>query len=333
MTIQCEYCPRGCKISENKTGYCQMYTVQNGVIIERFPYSWSGLNQSHIEQFPFFHAYPGSRSLMIGTAGCTMDCKYCSNAYIAKCPVEEVPLMNLIPEKVVTIAKKSGCQSIVFAINEPVVSLTSFLDLAISAKKEGIMVGCLTNGYLTNNSLQKLCEACDFMNISLKTLTDHEYADLTGVTSILPICNSITYASSICHLEITTPVIEPISSEKLGKICRFIAQINPEIPWHVLRLLPEYMLKNAPPPDIQKIELILHDLRKMLPYTYFGNYVGAQGLSTLCPVCGNIVIERINTGTCGGRLIGYHLSNGKCSHCNTKIPITGDYVDWEGIDS
>jgi pyruvate-formate lyase-activating enzyme len=266
---------------------------------------------------------------MIGTAGCSMDCKYCSNAYIAKCPVEEVALMHLMPEQVVRMAIRSGCHSIVFGINEPTVSLPSFVELARVAKREGILMGCLTNGYLTESSMQKLCDACDFINISLKGLNDQEYADLTGVSSIIPIFNAIRYASSVCHLEITTSVFEPVSEENLGKICHFIAQINPHIPWHVLRLLPEYMLKDAPAPDVEKTDLILRNLRSILPYTYFGNYVGAQGLSTLCPSCGNIVMERINTGTCGGRLIGYYLRNGNCPSCNTGIPLTGEFVDWE----
>ena len=327
--MKCDFCPRRCSISENGVGYCQMYTCNEGIIIERHPFSWSGLNQSHIEQFPFFHAYPGSRSLMIGTAGCTMDCQYCSNAYIAKQRVEEVTLTYLIPQQVVSIAKRSNCQSIVFAINEPTVSLPSFVKLADCAKKEGLFVGCLSNGYLTKQSLHALCAACDFINISLKGLDDQSYFELTGIPSFGPIIDAIKYASSHVHLEITTPVFEPLSQMHMSQICHEIAQIDPFIPWHVFRLLPEYMLKNAPPPDIEKISDILSDLRSVLPYAYFGNYVGTQGLSTHCPSCGNLVLERINTGTCGGRLIDYKLINGCCPVCNTRIPMFGEYVDWE----
>ena len=61
-----------------------MYQVEGDAVRERFPHKWCAYSVSRVESIPFYHAYPGSRCLVIGTAGCNFDCRYCSNSYVAK---------------------------------------------------------------------------------------------------------------------------------------------------------------------------------------------------------------------------------------------------------
>lgn len=82
--MRCNYCEWRCELKEGNTGVCGAYIMKNGAIKEKLPHHWSSLNVVHIESLPFYHAYPGSRSLSIGSSGCNFDCSYCSNSYIAR---------------------------------------------------------------------------------------------------------------------------------------------------------------------------------------------------------------------------------------------------------
>lgn len=87
-------------------------------------------------------------------------------------------------------------------------------------------------------------------------------------------------------------------------------------------------MKECQPPSINDINTKLEYARKLLPYIYFGNFVGSEWVSTLCPGCGKTVIERINLGGCGGKITEYSLDDNKCPDCGQEIPIYGKRMHW-----
>ena len=80
----CPYCERRCYLAEDGVGFCRMYTWAGGQVVERFPHRYSCMFVNHIETVPFYHFQPGSRTFVLGGAGCNFDCEYCSNAYVAR---------------------------------------------------------------------------------------------------------------------------------------------------------------------------------------------------------------------------------------------------------
>lgn len=252
--MECFYCEKRCNLEKGTTGVCGMYTEVNAEIRERFPNRWSSYQASHIEQIPFYHAYPGSRSLAIGTAGCNFNCRYCMNSYVAKERPENLDLFEITPEKVVNMAKLSGCHNIVFGVNEVTVSLPSVINVAKEAKLNNIPMGCLTNGYMTEESAELVAENISFLNISLKSISPEFYIKYAEVDDIKPILRNIERFAKTNHVEITTPIVQSVNDKEIGEIARFIHDINPNIPWHVFRLLPEYKMKDCEYPDIQEID-------------------------------------------------------------------------------
>jgi pyruvate-formate lyase-activating enzyme len=170
-----------------------MYTVSDGEIRERFPHRWSACSTSVIESMPFYHVYPGSRCLTIGTAGCNFRCSYCSNAHIAKedPELQQAKMFNIPPDELVAMAKRMNCRSIVFNVNEPAVSIPSLIELSREAEKAGIMTGCLTNGYMTEESADILASIFSFFNISLKVLSDSFNKNFIGISSSKPVLRNI----------------------------------------------------------------------------------------------------------------------------------------------
>ncbi len=319
--MRCNYCERRCRIGSGETGFCRMYTVSQGVITERFPHRWSACGTSRMEAFPFYHVFPGSRSLAIGTTSCNFRCRYCSNAYIAKEDPEsqQERMYHLTPREVVAMAKKMSCRTIVFNVNEPTVSLPSLMDLAAEAKAAGIPMGCLTNGFMTAESTELMASIFSFFNVSLKGISKTFVREYIGASSLRPVLRNIERLAGIRHVEVTTPVIEGANDTEIDAMADFLGSVDPEIPWHVFRLLPEDEMRDRDYPSIEAIDAALRSARERLPYLYFHNFVGSDWVNTACPACGTVAIERFSLG-CGGDKLNRVLGGeGQCPGCGRAI--------------
>jgi pyruvate formate lyase activating enzyme len=325
--MECIFCEWRCNLSEDAYGVCRMYYEHGGEIRERFPNRWS-YAVSRIESLPFYHAYPGSRTLTIGTRGCNFNCRYCSNAYIALEDPETLSehTYEMTAEELAGMAKKLNCHNIVFNVNEPTVSLPDLLRLKTAAHEAGLPMGCLTNAYGTEESTELLASVFDFINIGLKGFSSAFYRDYIGVKNIEPIVRNIRALAGLRHVEVTTPVIQGVNDGDLDRIVEFLADIDPEIPWHVFRLLPEYDMKSADYPSIEQISHAVEAARKKLKFVYFHNFVGSDWVNTACPHCGMDVIERFSLGCGGDRLDDFHCVNNQCPRCGCTIKMHGRYI-------
>jgi pyruvate formate lyase activating enzyme len=325
--MQCSFCEWRCQLGEGAHGVCGMYFADHEEAKPRFPNNWS-YAVSRVEAHPFYHVYPGSRSLAIGTRGCNFKCRYCSNAHIAlqdpDVLAEHTYMMT--PEELVGMTQKLNCHNIVFNVNEPTVSMPELLHLRKAAGRAGIPMGCLTNAYGTEESTELLASIFDFINIGLKGFTSEFYREYIGVKRVDPILRNIRRLVAIRHVEVTTPVIQEVNDSELDDIAGFLAGIDREIPWHIFRLLPEHEMKGTEYPSIERISLALDSARKKLRYVYFHNFVGSDWVNTACPECGLEVIERLSLGCGGDKLSDFRCHGNLCPRCGCAIKIHGGFV-------
>ena len=326
--MRCNYCEWRCELGARKFGVCRMYYADEGRIKERFPSRWSTYAMSRVESLPFYHAYPGSRVMTLGTYGCNFSCRYCSNGYIARRdPAEQTDVMyDLSPEELVRMAIKLECQTIVFNVNEPTVSLPSLLDLKAQADKVHVPLGCLTNAFTTVEATETLAEIFSFINIGLKGITSAFHKEYIGVGDVKPILRNISTLAAKRHVEVTTPIIQGVNDNDIEEIAAFIAGIDREIPWHVFRLLPEHEMKDSDYPSIEVINQALTGARTKLAHVYFHNFVGSEWVDTVCPGCGQTVIERISLGCGGDKLSRFYCTDNKCPDCGYKIRMHGSLI-------
>jgi pyruvate formate lyase activating enzyme len=332
--MECPYCERRCELTEGGFGFCRMYTLVDDVVRERFPHRWCAYAVSRLEAIPFYHVYPGSRCLVIGSASCNIDCRYCSNSYVAKedpAGLQDI-MIDIPPERLARLAVKHGCHSIVFSINEPTVSLPSLLELAVAAREAGLTMGCLTNGYGTPEAVELLGEIFSFVNVSLKGLSPDFCASYLGIPDSGPVVRAIRQLAGHCHVEVTTPVIESVNDQELPAMADILADIGPETPWHVFRLLPTYKMSKEHYPSIDALNAKLEDLRTRLPHIYFHNFIGSEWVDTHCPACGATVITRHSLG-CGGDKLDQFLANGdKCPDCGRRLNLLGTKIAWNATE-
>lgn len=111
-------------------------------------------------------------------------------------------------------------------------------------KRKGLVVGCSSNGYFTQEAADMMLEYFDF-NISLKSLSDDYYRKHAGLKSAAFVKRNIRYlAASRTHLEVTTTVVQTVNDHEITAIADYLAGIDPQMPWHIFRLLPEYKMKD-----------------------------------------------------------------------------------------
>ena len=82
--VQCDVCPRACKMREGQRGLCFVRAVQDGRVVLTTYGRSSGFCIDPIEKKPLNHFLPGTPVLSFGTAGCNLACRFCQNWVISK---------------------------------------------------------------------------------------------------------------------------------------------------------------------------------------------------------------------------------------------------------
>ena len=75
--IQCDLCPRDCKLHEGQRGACFVRARKDDAMVLTTYGRSSGFCVDPIEKKPLNHFHPGSSVLSFGTAGCNLACKFC----------------------------------------------------------------------------------------------------------------------------------------------------------------------------------------------------------------------------------------------------------------
>lgn len=317
----CSVCEMQCEIQENRSGSCGMYTCHDGQIHERFPNSYLIEYPVSIETIPFLHFYPKNKFLQVSTVGCNFRCIGCVSDLLTRTATEFTPsLIHTSPKDVVARAVNEKCKGIVFALNDPTVSFPTFLGLADQAKKAGLLIGCSTNGYFTEESLSQMIPVVDAVAVGIKGCDDAAY-HTCGVRSSEPVFRNIKkLVDSGIHVEVTV-VYEKGSEEDLVKTVKRVVKISPEIPILVMRFIPFGPADLALEPGIRASEEMCDRLREYARYVYLFNSPGSSYLQTRCPECGQVIVRREFYGPMGARVID-KSTQWTCS-CGCTIPHTG----------
>jgi pyruvate formate lyase activating enzyme len=317
--IQCELCPRACRLPKGKRGFCRVRENRDGKGYSLVYGNPCSIHLDPIERKPFFHVLPGTTSLSLATAGCNFDCHFCQTWEISQASPEDVYSYEMAPEVVVRKAKEMGARSVAYTFVEPVIFYEYMVDIGACAKKSGLLSLVHSNGFINPDPLQNLCNVLDAANIDLKGFTETFYRELCGgeMGPVLKTLKALKERNT--HLEITNLVI-PLKNDEMSEIkamCLWIKrELGTDTPVHFSRFYPLYKLRNLPPTPVSTLEKARAvALSVGLEYVYLGNVPGHEGENTFCPRCKRLVIQR--TGYMVGEV---HLRGGTCGYCGKPIP-------------
>ena len=121
--VQCEVCPRFCKLRNGQQGLCFVRACENDQTVLTICGRSSGFCIDPIGKKPLNHFLPGTPVLSFGTAGCNLACKFCQNWDMSKSREMDKLADEAAPRKLAEVAEKTGCKSIAFTYNDPVIFL------------------------------------------------------------------------------------------------------------------------------------------------------------------------------------------------------------------
>lgn len=317
--VQCELCPRRCRVSKGERGLCRVRENREGQYYSLVYGNPCIFYCDPVEKDLFFHVLPGSTSLTLSTAGCNFQCKFCENWEISQAYPEDIYSYELPPEIVVQKAKEMGVRSITYTYAEPTVFYEYMSDIARYAKKAGLLNLIHSNGFINKEPLINLCHVLDAAQVDLKAFSETFYSELCA-GQLAPVLETLkTLKDNAVHLEITNLII-PTKNDDLSLIqemCRWIKnECGSKTPVHLSRFYPLHKLQHLPPTPVSTLEKARSvALSAGLEYVYIGNVPGHEAWNTYCPRCKRMIIHRT-----GYMIREMHLEKGKCAYCGEQIP-------------
>jgi pyruvate formate lyase activating enzyme len=314
--IQCDLCPRLCKLREGQRGLCFVRARRDDEIVLTTYGRSSGFCVDPIEKKPLNHFLPGTPVLSFGTAGCNLTCKFCQNWDISKATQFDRLQDQASPEAIARAAKEVGARSVAFTYNDPVIFLEYAVDVAAACREAGLRTVAVTAGYVSSEARKELFGAMDAANIDLKGFTEDFYRTLCSA-ELRPILETLEYVKqeTECWLEITTLLIpgKNDSSSEIRALSEWVRdRLGPDTPLHFSGFHPDWRMRDVPSTPAATLRSARRiALETGLQHVYTGNVHDEAGQSTYCHQC-------------GARLIGrdwYDLTSwaidadGRCSEC------------------
>lgn len=314
--MQCNICEVRCEIGRHNMGRCGTYVCSGGTISQYPTIGYFGADPISIEAVPLLHYYPSGKFLQVFSTGCNFQCSGCmARALASSRPINQ---LTFNPSQIVKKALEQNCLGVVSTMNEPAANYYLFKNLAEQAKEKGLLVGCLTNCYFTEETLEELGQLVDFVNVGIKGYSNRSYM-ACGVPSPEPVFRNISRLFDMeVHVE-TSVVYSKGNEEEVIKAAEAVSEVSPTIPLQVMRFLPFGYAPMELEPSIGEAEKLCSALRKHVDYVYLFNSPGTELLGTYCSKCGHPLIEREFQEFMGSRFI--KISN-KCS-CGNNIPVRG----------
>ncbi len=329
--IQCDLCPRFCKLREGQRGLCFVRgRVGDRLLLTTYGRS-SGFCTDPIEKKPLNHFLPGSPVLSFGTAGCNLTCKFCQNWDISKARDFDRLQDIAAPEAIAEAAVKSGARSVAFTYNDPVIFLEYAVDVAQACRERGIKTVAVSAGYICAEPRVELYRHMDAANIDLKAFTEGFYKSLCSA-ALAPVLETLEYIKHETEtwLEITTLLIPGAndSPEEIEALSRWVLEhLGPEVPLHFTAFHPDWKMRDTPPTARRTLVEARRRARDAgLRYVYTGNVHDETGQSTACHACGARLIGRD-----WYKLTAWGLTHdGRCTNCGTSCPgvVDGPPGDW-----
>ncbi len=328
--VQCDLCPRYCKLPEGQRGFCFVRKNEGGRVVLTTYGRSSGFCVDPIEKKPLNHFFPGSSVLSFGTAGCNLGCKFCQNWDISKPREIDTLADRASPEKIARVAQEVGCRSVAFTYNDPVIFAEYAIDIAAACREAGIKAVAVSAGYITDDARTEFFGAMDAANIDLKGFTEEFYKSVC-LGQLDPVLETLRYLKheSRTWLELTTLLIpgENDSDREIETQCAWIAEhLGQDVPLHFSAFHPDYKMMDRPRTPAATLSRARGiALRSGLRFVYTGNVHDSAGGSTYCPGCEAMVIERD-----WYELGAYRLADGCCERCGYRLPGEFDATpgDW-----
>ena len=275
--ISCGLCVHNCRIPEGKTGFCGLRRVQNGRLGGGRPHEGNlyfyfdplptncvgdfvcpagtgcGYPQYSVSRGPEI----GYRNLAVFYHACAFNCLYCQNHQFKQRTFSK----KTISAKTLAQAADKKTTCICYFGGDPTPQILHAIKtsrIAMKNAKEGIMRICWeTNGSMQEPYLSMIADLSlrsgGLVKFDLKAWSQEIHYALCGVTNAQTLKNFQTLARLVYErprppVLIASTLLVPgyIDEKEVLQIARFIADLNPKIPYSLLAFYPQFYLDDLP---------------------------------------------------------------------------------------
>jgi len=273
----CTICVNNCRIPENGIGYCGLRKNEGGrltgVTPEKGKLSWyyDPLPTNCVADwvcpggtgagYPKYAYSPGPelgyKNLAVFFHACSFNCLFCQNWHFRRETLK--PYTDSVYKLASDVDEKTSC--ICYFGGDPTPQLPFALKasrLALEKSKGRILRICWeTNGSMNRALLDKMIELSlnsgGCIKFDLKAWDENLHVALTGITNKRTLENFSRVAEKIPlrpspPLLIGTTLLVPgyIDETEIRCIARFIASMNPDIPYSLLAFYPHFFMPDIP---------------------------------------------------------------------------------------
>jgi len=295
--LRCDLCPRHCQLRAGQRGMCFVRARQGDAVVLTTYGRSSGLCVDPIEKKPLNHFLPGTPVLSLGTAGCNLACDFCQNWDISKSRETDTSSAPASPEAIAAAAVETGCRSVAFTYNDPVIFLEYAVDAAKACHARAIRTVAVTAGYICAEPRAELFAHIDAANVDLKAFSESFY-QRRAKGHLQPVLDTLEYLmhETRVWVELTTLLIpgHNDSESELGALCDWVVErLGPQVPLHFSAFHPDYKLRALPRTPASSLARARRIARRAgVRYAYTGNVHDQAGGSTYCHHCAAQLIER-----------------------------------------
>jgi pyruvate formate lyase activating enzyme len=295
--VQCDLCPRFCKLHADQRGLCFVrQNIDDQIVLTTYGRS-SGYCIDPIEKKPLNHFLPGTPVLSFGTAGCNLACKFCQNWDISKSRETHTLADEASPEQIAMATLKLDCRSVAYTYNDPVIFHEYAIDVARACHEKGIKSVAVTAGYVCQEPRREFYQYMDAANVDLKAFTDDFYHKITG-SHLAPVLETLEYIKheTDVWLELTTLLIpgKNDSEKEIDAMSQWVVdKLGPDVPMHFSAFHPDWKMMDVPStPRETLVRAREIAMKNGVRYAYTGNVHNEAGDSTYCHQCGERLIGR-----------------------------------------
>ncbi len=318
--VQCEMCPRYCRLKEGARGLCFVRARQDDAIVLTTYGRSSGFCVDPIEKKPLNHFLPGTPVLSFGTAGCNLACNFCQNHDISKSREMDRMQAEAQPETIAEAARRLGCRSVAFTYNDPVIFHEYARDIAVACRDVGVKTVAVTAGYVTDRARADFFRHVDAANVDLKAFTDRFYRDVTK-SQLQPVLDTLVYLvrDTAVWVEITNLIIpgENDDETEIDAMTSWVVEhLGPDVPIHFSAFHPDYRMLDKERTPFETLAMARRVARKNgVRHAYTGNVHDIGRQSSYCHSCGTRTIGRD-----WYELSDWNLTDdGRCTACGTRM--------------
>lgn len=316
--VQCDLCPRFCKLHLGQRGLCFVrQNLDQQIVLTSYGRS-SGFAIDPIEKKPLNHFLPGTPVFSFGTAGCNLACKFCQNWDISKSREMDTLMSRASPETIAKAAMQHNCSSVAYTYNDPVIFHEYAIDTAKACRELGIKSVAVSAGYVCAEPRAEFYQWMDAANIDLKAFSEDFYHKITGghLQAVLETLLYLKHETPV-WFELTTLIIpgENDSEAELQAMTQWVVEnLGPDVPMHFTAFHPDWKMTDKPrTPNASLLKARNIALNNGVRYAYVGNVHDKAAESTYCHQCGELLIGRD-----WYVLSDWHLdAEGKCQFCGT----------------